>query len=357
MTDTEDLMLDELTGIGDVLVSPPPAVSDAEAARIASARYGLDGEVVRLTSERDTNFRIAAADGAGFVLKIANPSEDPEVTNLQTEMLLHIERTDPGLPVPRVVRTLDGEAEFRIDAGGRRPVVRMLTFLEGEPLHRVRAGAAQREAIARSLARLAVAMRDFDHPAAEHDLLWNIANARRLRPLLPAIAEPGLKELAERAVDIFDAEVAPKLPALRRQVIHNDYNPHNLLMDPADPDRVCGILDFGDIVRTALVIDAAVAVSYHVPAEGDPLEPILSFVSAYNEVLPLLAEEIDVFLDLVAVRLATTVSITNWRAKRQPENAPYILRNNPPARAALQRLADVDRQDARRRLAAACGLE
>ncbi len=351
-------MLEPLPEIGDVLVSAPPEVSEADAARIALERFGIGGDVARLTSERDGNFRIAEAGGRSFVLKVANPAEPPEVTNLQTEALLHLERTDPALPVPRVVWTIDGKTEFRIPlGGGLQPVVRMLTFLEGEPLHRVRSGAPQREAIARCLARLALALRDFDHPAAEHDLLWNIANARRLRPLLPAIADPRLLALAERSLDLFEREIRPKLQGLRRQVVHNDFNPHNLLMDPADHNRVSGILDFGDIVRTALVIDVAVAASYHVLPEGDPLEPIASFAAAYHSVLPLEPAELDVLFDLVSVRLVTTVAITNWRALRQPENAAYILRNNPPARAALQHLAEVDREAARRRLRAACGLE
>ncbi|HUG60211.1 MAG TPA: phosphotransferase [Methylomirabilota bacterium] len=350
-------MVDPVPEIGDVLVSPPPNVTDAQALRIARERFGIDGVVSRLTSERDANFRITDAAERSFVLKIANPAERPAVTNLQTEALLHIERNDPGLPVPRVVRTNEGAAEIRLALGDGEPVVRMLTFLEGEPLHRVRAGEAQRAAIARALASLALALRDFEHPAAEHDLLWNIANARRLRPLLPAIADDPLRALAERAIDLFDREVEPALASLRRQVVHNDFNPHNILMDPAEHDRVCGILDFGDVVRTALIADVAVAASYLVEADGDPLDPIAAFAAAYHAVVPLTAAEIGVLFDLVSVRLVTTVAIASWRARRQPENAAYILRNCPPAGAALQRFADVDRAAARRRLLSACGME
>jgi hypothetical protein len=51
------------------------------------------------------------------------------------------------------------------------------------------------------------------------------------------------------------------------------------------------------------------------------------------------------------------VAITNWRAARHPDNAAYILRNNPNARAGLQRLATLDRKAVRRELLRACDLE
>ena len=291
-------------------------------------------------------------------LKVANGAEPPAITNFQTEALLHIERSDPGLPVSRVQRTTDGQTEFSLSLGdGLSSIVRMLTFLEGVPLHKVPASRQQRRNLGTCLARLGLVLRDFDHPAADHDLLWDIKNAPRLCPLLPSIADEALREAAERHLQFFERMIAPALPGLRKQVIHNDLNPHNVLVAEDDPECVTGILDFGDMVRTPLVMDIAVASSYHIAGEGHPLEHVVDLVSAYQAVYPLLADEVDLLFDLIITRLVTTIAITNWRATRYPENSTYILRNNPPARAGLARLSTLSRDDARHYLRRACGLE
>ena len=47
------------------------------------------------------------------------------------------------------------------------------------------------------------------------------------------------------------------MPRLRAQVVHNDLAPTNVLVD--DRLAVTGIIDFGDLTRTALICDLAIA--------------------------------------------------------------------------------------------------
>ena len=42
------------------------------------------------------------------------------------------------------------------------------------------------------------------------------------------------------------AQVAPAAPAFRRGVLMGDWNDANILVDPSDPERVVGAIDFGD---------------------------------------------------------------------------------------------------------------
>ncbi len=331
-------------------------MDDAVAEAIVRDVYGLGGRASSMASERDRNFRFEADDGRVLVLKVANPLEATSVTDFQARILAHLAATAPEIPVQRVLPTVDGAvaAVVPVDDCGDC-MVRLVTYLEGIPLAAVRRGDVQRAAVARELAALTAALADFEHPSDEHDLLWDIANAARLLPVLPAIADPALRALCEAALLTFVNAVEPRLDRLPRQVVHNDFNPHNLIMDAADPDRVAGILDFGDAVRTARVADLAVAASYHV-ADGDPVERIAAFAGAYHQVLPLLPGEVAILADLVAVRLVTTVAIATLRAAHRPENAAYVLRNVPGAEAGLARLAAVDRSAAGSRIAAACGL-
>ncbi|PZX54464.1 phosphotransferase [Cereibacter changlensis] len=339
--------------LGALLASAPPDLSDAEAMALARLHFGLEAEPKRLTSERDLNLLLRDAKGAGYVLKIANRAEPHAVTTFQTEALLHLESTAPDLCVPRVLRTLDGATEVTLANGS---LLRVLTYLEGTPLHLAPRSGTQRRAMGRVLADLSRALASFTHPAAEQDLLWDIRHAARLRPLLPSCPDPASRDLSLRCLDIFEAEVAPLLPTLPWQVVHNDLNPHNVLVDPQNPDAVAGVLDFGDMVRTARVCDLAVAAAYQIDPE-DALGSLTAFVAGYHEAYPLLPEEVDVLFDLTATRMITTIGIASSRAASHPENAPYILRNFPAARTGLQALTALPRDAARRALRQTCGME
>ncbi len=336
--------------IGDLLSAPPPAFTAAEAEALAGVHYGLDGRASALTSERDQNFRLCTGQG-DFVLKIANAAEPRGVTEFQTLALLHLEAKAPGLPVPRVRRTRDGAPWVALPGGN---LLRVLSWLEGEPLWRRREGAAQRRAVGMCLGGIARAIADFGHPAADYDLLWDIRHAPRLRPLLPAIPDARTAALAARVLDRFEAEVAPRLAALPWQVVHNDLNPHNVMVDPQTPARVSGIIDFGDMLRTARVCDLGVAGSYQVDP-GDPAGSLSEFVAGYHAANAILPEELSVLPDLVAARMVTTITIASSRAATHPENAAYILRNLPASAAGLAALTAHRPDDLAAALARACG--
>lgn len=324
----------------DVLNQADEAVLESQAVRLVHAVYGLDGTAERLAGERDQNYRFTARTGERYLLKLSHPAEAPEITNLQTRILLHVARSDPSLPTPRIRPTLNGEPEHvwrRPD--GRSSTIRLLTFLPGRPLHAVNGGAL--EALGEALARLDRALEGFSHPAEDHHLLWDLQHASRLRPLLPAITDAAQRELADAALRRFEDRAAPRLGALRQQVIHNDLNPHNVLV-ASEPFAVTGLLDFGDSVRAPLVQDLAVAAAYQLDSEGPPLNRMHRMARGYHAVLPLTPEEIELLPILILGRLAMTAVITAWRAERHPENRSYILRNAPAAWRGLERLAAAD---------------
>jgi Ser/Thr protein kinase RdoA (MazF antagonist) len=340
-----------------IFTASAPRVNEAGAEDVIFRHYGLEGRARMLTSERDSTFQFAAADGQEYVLKIANSAEDPAVAEFQNRALLHVAQVAPDLAVPKVIPTIGGEYEITLELGGSHHIVRMLSFLQGEQLYKVPASARQRQELGAYLARIANALEGFSHRAASHEILWDLKHSERLFPLAEYIEDADRRRLACRFLDNFMEFVAPLLPTLRSQVVHNDFNPHNILVDPANPDLVTGVLDFGDIVETPLVVDVAVACSYQLPEEGHPLSYAAEFVSAYHREKPLRADEIDVLFDLIGTRHAMTVAITEWRASRHPENRDYILRNNPRASRGMSRFADVPRDEARAIFRTACGME
>jgi Ser/Thr protein kinase RdoA (MazF antagonist) len=338
----------EPSPLGASLSAAPPDLTDAQALDLLMLHWGVAGRLKRLTSERDLNFHIATG-GQGYVLKLANPAEPTEVTDFQTRALLHL--ASAGLPVPQVVRTLDGATE--VDTPNGR--LRLLTYLEGTPLHAAPRSAEQRRAMGTLGARLARAMGGFTDPAADHFLQWDIKQAASLAPLLSDV-DPAYRPLCQTVLDRFNAEAASVLPALRWQVVHSDLNPHNILVAPDNPDRIAGILDFGDMVRTPLVCDLAIAASYQVDPAA-PLRSLIDFTAAWHAETPLTKEEARLVPLLTQTRWLTTLAIASHRAARWPGNAAYILRNAPAARAGLTAFADIPADAAQTAIARACGQE
>ncbi|MBI1215496.1 MAG: phosphotransferase [Alphaproteobacteria bacterium] len=341
--------------ISDVLTAKVASVSEAEALQVAQDVFDVAGEITPLTSERDQNFRITSADGAGYVLKITNPAEDRSVTNMQTQALLHIASVDPGLPVPKVFPCRDGKSEpvVKLPDGTSR-IVRLLSFMPGEMLNSVARTKAQRNDLGQTQARLDLALRGFFHPAAGHELLWDIKHSGKLRPLLEHIKDKERNALATKFLDGFERNALPVMPKLRGQVIHNDFQPWNVLVDAVDHDKVAGVIDFGDLVYAPMIDDLAVACAYHLGGAPEPLDFVAEIVAGYNAVLPLEDAETDILFDLIAARLVMTVAITGWRAALHPENATYILRNNPLSWEGLERFDKLGRQEAQAILRDAC---
>lgn len=338
----------------DVLTTAAPPISREEADTAALRHFGVTGSVRDLTSERDRNFHIATADGQGYVLKFTNPAEPQIVTGFQTAAMLHVAARDPALPVPRVMTSLDGAPQVVVDVHGSPMVLRLLTYLEGTPLHATQASPGQMRALGTTLARLDLALADFEHPGSQRDLLWDLTRTASVGDRLHYLEDAARRRMVERFIARFADDVAPRLPALRHQVIHNDLNPHNAVVDPVGHEAVTGIIDFGDALKAPLVNDLATSLAYHVTSGETPFGSLVEMTRAYHAVLPLTAEEIGLLPDLVAARLALTIGITAWRAAEYPENRAYILRNADRAFAGLERLTGGEAATAHRLLHLAC---
>ncbi|KAF1052913.1 MAG: Homoserine kinase [Stenotrophomonas maltophilia] len=329
-------------------------VSDAQAAQVAVEHFDLHGPLQRLAGERDLNFHIDDPRG-GRLLKLSHPLEDPQVVDFQNQALLRIERADPTLPVQRLFPNLSGSHEVRIEIDGQSMQARLFSFVDGLPLHRVeQRSRSLRENLGDALARLGLALQGFEHPASGHELLWDLKHAQRLRGLLVHIEDRAQRSLVERFLDNFETHALPRLGALRAQVIHNDLNPHNVIVQHTHPECLANILDFGDMVHAPLVNDVAVAAAYQLTEPQDALRGAEEFVAAYHRRNPLRDEELEILPDLIATRLLMTLSITAWRASLHPENRPYILRNTHHAWQSLQGLARLSRAEAQERIANAC---
>jgi hydroxylysine kinase len=328
--------------------SAPVMPRDIE--RWCDVHFGVLGSAETLTGEIDLNFRLTTSGGERFVAKLSHAQEDRTVLDFQCAALRHVERSAPDLPVPRVIATRAGGfiADVLTAANDHR-MLRLLNWQDGQPMHQVPLTDGSRRSVGRLAARLAMALADFSHPASNRVLIWDMKRAAGLHDLMESLASED-KALVRPVYSRFVDGFSPRIPEFRAQVVHNDLNLYNLLVDPADHSRVTGCLDFGDLVHTPLIIDLAVAAAYQADTSADVVGSIITMAEAYHQALPLTPVEMDWLVDLVAMRAAMTLIIARWRVRQQPDNAPYLLRNEPAAKALLLALADVPKAELRTRV-------
>jgi len=345
-------------GKPNLLAHAPPAITRAMAADIALRLYGIAGDVRELAAEKDANFLITLPCGEQALLKITNAVEDRAVTDMQTAALIHLASADPTLPVQRICTSLKGQPSETIAAeDGQIHVVRLITYLDGTILSSATAGAGLHRELGAFLARVTLGLRGFFHPAAGHVLQWDIKQAGRLRPMLEIVQDPDLRNRLTATLDRFDVDIAPRLSTLRAQVVHNDFNPHNVLVDGQVGTYPIGLIDFGDIVHTPIIFDLAVACSYQIGDGPDPLQQMCEMIRGYASLLPLEHQEITLLPDLIRLRHATTLAIAASRAQRYPENADYILRNTAASLRGMNVLDRIGDAAALKALHTAAGTE
>lgn len=336
------------------LTSTPPAFSLADVERIASEHFGIRARAKPLVSDKDQNFRLDAQDGARFTLKIANHAEQQQNIDFQNEALRHVAERDDSIPIPRVIPACNGQLFVSVNNDGRANIVRVLSWLDGMMMHEADMRPAMANNLGRMLARLDLALRGFDHPGSNPPGLWDMKRAGNLRELLPYIEDSTTSDMIGTTLDRFDRHVQPVLTTLRTQVIYNDLNPGNVLLDEKDPQHICGIIDFGDLVKSPLIIDLAVAAAYQLTKGNDPLAGALPLIAGYNEVCRLQQVEMELLTDLIRTRLITSLLINTYRTTLFPENREYQMVSYNAIKASLIEFDRLNTDDALKRIITAC---
>ncbi|HWA48398.1 MAG TPA: aminotransferase class III-fold pyridoxal phosphate-dependent enzyme, partial [Dongiaceae bacterium] len=324
-----------------------PVFTIADAERLARDLYGIAAQAKEFYSERDRIFHLKASDGREHVLKLVHPDEDEATLDFQIQALNWIAREDVSLALPRVIRDKSGgQLCHTIDTAGRRHAVWMLDYLPGVPLMEAKPRPAPLREVGSFAARVDIALAGYFHPAAGREIVWDARHTPRLRPQLALLEDKADRAAAERVIDRFAADCLPRLSSLRAQVIHNDINFHNLLVNEQHPQRITGLIDFGDMVHGPLVLELANSGSEAAMETDRPIEAIAELVAGYHAHLPMTAADITQLFDLVQVRQALTLAVLATRRQQITDDPSYVEVYAVPCRDALHALEAIGRDKA-----------
>lgn len=332
--------------------TPRPDLTAAEAERLVAGIYGVDGRAVPLAGERDQNFEIAA-DSARYVLRVGNVADDPAAVEMQSLAMVHVRRADPGIPIPDVVRTVDGALSgSHSSAQGAHPT-QLTTFMPGVSAENAPSTPEFCRAIGSAVGRLSRALSGFDHLTLRRHLLWDLSRLEELASFVEHL--PGdRRRVIEAHLAKHADEVAPALRSLPHQAVYGDTHAGNLLVDPLDPERITGLFDFGDLTHGPRVMEPAIAAAYQVFG-ADPAAALVHVTSAFHAQQPLSAEEVELIPRLALARLVQSHLISAWRVVLHPENRDYILSDSEDSWRAIEALATVDLGAVVEAIQRACG--
>ncbi len=337
--------------------TPAPCYSNEDVRDIAKKHFGLTGKLFHLDSERDQNFRLKTKTGDQFVIKIANSAENRAIVDMQLKALEHIAVTNPGMPVPEVVISRNGMAIEQVQArNGTQHHVRILTYLPGAPPKDNPVEPVLLRPMGACLAKLALSLRGFFHPTANYELLWDLKHTSKLRQFLPYISDTNQRELVRYFLDRFDQTVLPQLPKLRAQIVHNDMTLDNILVSEDNPGSIVGIIDFGDMTHTLLIIDLATTIAPMLRGHNDPVGAAAEVIAGYHEIIPLEDAELRILYDLIAARLTMLNVIAAWRVTLHPDNREYITGGVEQTWTTLEAWRALDPADVTQKFFRVCGL-
>jgi len=324
---------------------------------MADACFGIRGTARELPAELDRNFLIEPGDGRRFVLKVTPGVRDFEELDAQVAALELLARSELAGRVPAIVPAAGGEFLVRREmADGSEHWVRMVHYLEGLPLaHLSVRPTSLFEDIGGWLARLDLALADFDHPGARRRIPWDVRRMLELADSLDLVEDHDRRELVAAHLERFERLVAPRLTELASSVIHNDANDHNLLVDSrgAGGMRLSGVIDFGDMIHTVTVAEPAIAAAYLMLGREDPWPAASALIAGYHAVRPLSSVERGVLPDLISARLCASVLMSARSRVREPDNE-YLLISEQPVWDLLEKLKMSDSDDGRRAVDTAC---
>lgn len=315
---------------------------------LAERHWGIQGNIDALPSYADQNFRIRGARG-DFVLKVAHPSWTRMDLDLENRAMMALAEREPALQWPRVQLALDGQHLLTLPIAKLPHQVRMLSFVPGttyadaigdvSPARRT----ALHESLGSAVGRLTRGFQDFGHPAADRQHDWNLMRLPSLRGELRHIGDADLRSLVQVQVEAFCAHLPQWRAQLPVTVLHNDANDLNVIVAEGDCGewQVTAVIDFGDMCTSFRLADLAIACTYAMQHEGDPVACARNILRGYLAQCPLLRVELERLHDFIVARLCHSVLMATREHRAHPDN-PFILVSQQGVRALLRELVQVD---------------
>lgn len=273
--------------------------------------------LVRSDGEAASVTKLTTADGAWAVKIMAALPGVADLVMWQGELS---ERTRArGLPVARLMPSRDTGHTVVTSLGTVSYVMQVSQWLDAAPVAAGTPSSALLRDIGRTAGRFSTALASAPPPPSGLSHAWEFRRTiESVDAALSRVPSGPERTTLLSARERFAEEAAPILADLRDQVVHHDLHDENLL---TDGQKITGVLDFGDAVRSARVAELVVAAAYASRRTDDPVDALLDVVTGWISETWLDDEEARVILPAVIGRLTTNAA--TWMARAGGQRADY----------------------------------
>jgi 4-aminobutyrate aminotransferase-like enzyme/aminoglycoside phosphotransferase (APT) family kinase protein len=277
--------------------------------RLVADVFGVTGDCTPLPGEIDENGKVTAPDGRCYRLRISPPETESALTFRRSVLEAAAgARVETPAPIP----TADGVAWAHLDDGR---TAHLSTWIDGVAYSEAGRPPELAHAIGVAAGTIVNVLAGLPGGPRPSGFLWDLSEARTIiAERTNAIQDPLRRILIDRVLARYD-EIAFR--ALPRQVVHNDLNDENVLLRDG---AVAGVIDFGDAIETIRAAELAIACTYAMLGQDDPVTVAGDLIAGYRSVAPLTAAEAGALLDLILARLATSVVVSASRGGANPHH-------------------------------------
>lgn len=296
--------------------------------RIAAEWFGMVGTSSPLPGYTDENAKIVDRNGGTALLRISPSDRDPdEIAFCQAAIAA---TADLEVGTPDVVATIGGDGWAILDDGR---ITHMYTWVDGTPFSEAGCPAHLAGEIGAVAGSMVCCLRGVQAWQRPPGFRWEITGAGWvIRDQMVFVDDGRSRNLIGRVLDRFNRIDLSSLP---RQVIHNDLNSENLLVRD---DAIVGVIDFADVVESVRIAELAIACAYAMLDQEDPIAVASDVIAGYRSATEPSVAEAEVLLDLILVRLATSVTMS---ASSDGTN-PHQVASETPAWDLLEHLMATD---------------
>lgn len=295
--------------------------------QLAAQHYGLQVKAAALSGYDELNFLLTDNDGKKYIFKVATDEHGLSFLDAQLCMLHHLSKTQLAGQFQKFALNSDGIALTKIIVAGKNYYLRILSFLDGNFwVEQNEHNTSLYSDLGNFLGSMDRCLENFSHPAMHRYYNWDISHATDANEKLKYIGDTEKRRIAAYFLLQFETEVSPVLSSLRHAYVHNDANDYNVLVKE---NRIAGLIDFGDMVYTALVNNLAVACTYAMLSAEDPLQAAPRVVRGYHQSYPLQALETDLLYYLIGARLCISVTQSAYNASLNSDNKHHFITEKP----------------------------
>lgn len=274
------------------------------------------------------NYLIHADDGNRCVLKVNDFDSNQFQDLLAENNLLFALKANMSYQLPTPILNKEGKHLIKVDES----IVRCLSYVDGDFWGNEHLSSKSLRSLGKAMASLDKELCKQPPNAIHHrKLVWDLQHVMANKPYLSMVEDVEDARIIHYFFDQIDEFILPEFSSLRKSLIHNDFNPWNVMLKE---ENISGLIDFGDMVFAPLICELAISLSYVLTTSNDILQDTEYVISSYHQVVPLEQEELKVLYYLIAGRIITSLC-NSAKSKIENPDSEYISISEKPYRRLL----------------------